>query len=489
MSTEVAQDEASPQPRSTAARVRRHVPNLLVFSVVAAVGLAVRLWQLVGRQPLGWGDSDDYRITSRAALFSLDLWAGERPLAVPLLLKLVARDDVVFLYVQATVAALCWAALAVSVATVSRYRFGIGRGAFEAESVSMPTGWRRWVGVAVVTGFSVTYQVTMWEPSILSESLAISFLALVLAAGLQLVRGVTWWRVAALLVALTLWLITRDTHGVVVLALALGLAGWVILRPHGQSELPLMCLAGAAFFLALLANAAAAHGQRHAFPMRNVYAVRVLPYPDRVEWFADHGMPQAELFVDPDVPGARAPVAAEPGHPLVTWVGEEDPVISEWSAWFEREGRATFMRWVLTHPSYLLTEPWREPERSFNNAEGDRSFYAPGQTRQVPWVSGILVPAQPFALLVGLAASAWVIRHGRWREPLFLVGAAAVLLAAPHALVSWHSDGMEAVRHLTIPMIQFHLGVVLLVLAAIAGVSDHVSTEAGSRGLSSLWCN
>jgi hypothetical protein len=39
-----------------------------------------------------------------------------------------------------------------------------------------------------------------------------------------------------------------------------------------------------------------------------------------------------------------------------------------------------------------------------------------------------------------------------------LAGVAAVALAVPHALVSWHSDGTETARHLVVPVLQLHLG-------------------------------
>ena len=41
-----------------------------------------------------------------------------------------------------------------------------------------------------------------------------------------------------------------------------------------------------------------------------------------------------------------------------------------------------------------------------------------------------------------------------------------VAAAAPHALVVWHSDGMESARHLLVPSVQLRTGVLLLVLAA-----------------------
>lgn len=48
-----------------------------------------------------------------------------------------------------------------------------------------------------------------------------------------------------------------------------------------------------------------------------------------------------------------------------------------------------------------------------------------------------------------------------------MVGAITVALAAPHGLVSWHSDGMETARHLAVPVLQLYLGALLMVLGVL----------------------
>jgi hypothetical protein len=225
----------------------------------------------------------------------------------------------------------------------------------------------------------------------------------------------------------------------------------------------LILLACWLFTLGAAAWVAASHGNRYAYPLRNVFEARVLPYPDRVAWFADHGMPQAERFVGPD---ALAPVVGGGGQAPVTYVADDDPSMREWLAWVGRDGRGAFAAWVATHPGYLVTEPLRDPERTFNNALGDRDLYAPVDQREVPLVTDVLVPNRWVALAIVAAVAVWATRRRRWGSPLLLVGAATVALAAPHGLVSWHSDGMETARHLAIPALQLHLGALLMVLGA-----------------------
>jgi hypothetical protein len=208
--------------------------------------------------------------------------------------------------------------------------------------------------------------------------------------------------------------------------------------------------------------------------MRNVYEVRVLPYPDRVAWFADHGMPKAEVFVGP---AARVPYQ-EPGMPPVMYVGDDDAELAPWLDWVESDGRSAFARYVLTHPPYLVTEPLRSPERTFNNALGDRDFYAPLDQPRVPLVDRVLALPTALVLLVAALLVGWACGR-RGFTPLLVAGGVTALLSVPHGLTAWHSDGMETARHLVVPALQLHLGVLLMAVGTAWGAPER--RAAGGR--------
>jgi hypothetical protein len=485
------QEDARPGPAGAPptgpARVRLDV--LVVFTLATAAGAAVRIWQLGGRSSLSWADSGDFLAGSSSPWLSLELWAGERPPLATVVLKLLGGDMEAYVVWQGALAVTCWAALAASVSTAVVDRRG------------------GWLAALAVVAFSVTVPVTMWERSVLSESLALSLLALMLAAGVQLARGVTGWRVAALLAALAPWLAARDSHLVVALAggaavVAAVALSWLVDRrsrhratrgasppPSTPDALPppsapgtsapprrlpgapaprraLAVLGLGALGLGLVAALGSSHGERHAFPMRNVYEVRVLPYPDRVDWFADRGMPQAEHFVGPD---ARPSFIDPLGGPPVVYVPDDDAELGPWLEWVESGGRTAFVEFVATHPLYLVSEPLRSPERAFNNAHGDRGFYVPPDMPEVPGIGRLLTLPTSVVLLVGALAGGWAIGRGR-RTPPLVAGAAAAALAVPHGLVAWHSDGMETARHLVVPAAQLHLGVLLMMIGALETV-------------------
>lgn len=450
---------------------------------VAGLGLA-RVWQLAGRDPLSWADTADFLAVAGRSWTSPDLWAGERPVGAPLALKLVGDHRDSYVCAQALLAVVCWSALVASVVAAVP-----GRAA------------RVGAGLAVAA-FSLTMPVTMWERSVLSESPALSLLALVAAALVQVARGPTAPRVAALLAALALWLALRDSHLVVAIAggaVLLGACavsaarsrrvgdaddedvaddgdgdddgddgdgGDVASRAVGSWRRPLAALGVGAVVLGGLVAAGSMHGGRHEFPTRNVYAVRVLPYPDRVEWFARHGMPQADRFLGAD----RREPYVDPGGPPIVYVADDDRDLQPWLDWVEEHGRTTFARYVATHPPFLVTEPLRTPERAFNNAFGDREFYAAPDQVRVPLVDRVL--ALPTTLVLGVAAAAggWAWASRRC-PPVAVAGFALAALSVPHGLAAWHSDGMETARHLVVPAVQLHLGVLLAVVGlATAGI-------------------
>ncbi len=463
-------DAPAGAPTTATPGAPRRAPGLVVALVAAPLLALLRWWQLHGRAPLSWQDTGDFAATAEAPWASRALWAGSRPPGVPVLLRLAGSDLSRYVALQAALAVACWTALAASVATVVR-----GRG--------------RWVAAGAVVALAATTPVTMWERSVLSESPAQSLLALTVAAGLQVARSPGRGAVAATVAVAAAWLAVRDSHAAVALgggAAALGVAVAAAARAHLAARRavgtgapawarPLAALGAAGLALGALAMAGAAHGERHAFPTRNVYAVRILPYPERVEWFADHGMPQAEHFLGPD---RRAP-HVEPGRAPVVAVADDDPELGPWLRWVASEGRPALLRYMATHPGYVLAEPFRSPERAFNNAGGDRDFYAAPDTVRAPLVDRVLALPSPLVLAAGALLVGWGVGLGRW-TPALVTGSVCVALAAVHGLVAWHGDGMETARHLVVPVLQLRLGVLLLVVGLLPPAGPGTAGEGTS---------
>lgn len=416
--------------------VRRQ--GLLAGGIVAILGCLGRWWVRNGGDPIFWNDSADYVTSASSPLLSQDRLIGGRPVLMPLVLSAASLDQQRFTLVQTAVAALAWGLL-VAVAWVALQR-ATARGVVA-------------VGLTVL---SLTWPVSMWDEQVLTESLALSTLVGACAAALWFANRPTPTRGAALVMASGLWLLARDSHAVPV-----ALGGLVLLaialrprRARGTLVLTGAYLIAISFLVAGTARA----GERNLQPLEHVYAVRVFPFPDRVAWFEARGMPQAREIEA--IPEATDPVRnLAPFTPI-----PPDPVWRPWRQWLDREGQATFLRYVATHPAYLLSETQARPERVFNNGDG-LATYQPLERRDVPVVRWFSAISTPVVVAVWLTALFVLLMLRRERRPVVAVGTFLGASALPHALAVWHLDGMESARHLLIPGIQLRISTVLLLAA------------------------
>jgi hypothetical protein len=395
-----------------------------------------RVWQAFAGPPIGWNDSLDY---ARSAV-----WAGTRPPLVPAVLAF-AGSATTFVAIQVAVGVAAWVTLAL---VVSR---------------SMPTRWR-FPAVVVILGFASTTAVVRWDRSVLSESLAMSALALLLAALLHASDGPpSWWKVTALLGAGALFASVKDAHVWVVWLLAIVVAVDAVARGRGTkavtAALGLAVCAGV-----FLGGSLSAH--RADEPVTHVYDVRVFPYPDRVSWFTAHGMPNAAIVRDyarnTDTPRGEAPVVA---------VDITDTRVQPLVRWLHSDGERVYAQWLLAHPWTIFAEPFRSPERAFNFANGDIGMYsAPGRT-EIGVVDAVLFPSA--VVIVALAGFGFAIgmRSNLHRRSWWWMVVAFGAIGVVHMLIAWHGDGMETTRHVSIANAQTRLCVLVLVVAAVAELS------------------
>lgn len=446
----------------------------LLFVVAGIIGFLIRWWQITGRAPSWWQDSSDYETSAGASLGSMELWAGARSPGVPLMLKIFGgKPGNAYIYLQIVLAAACWAWLAATVAVGLR---GTG-----------PRGtWRRWIVTAVIVAFPLARPIAMWDHSVLSESLTTSLFAGLVATAVWFVRKPSPLRVLAVVGAAAAWVATRDANVLAIAVVGVGIVAYKLggavrrlasHQPIGRSLLDLTAaLAVGLLAVSGLSVLSSSIGDRDAVPLAHVFSVRILPYPDRLDWFADQGMPQADLL------RSRAEDLDPARQPPLLGLSATDKLLEPWWDWLRSDGRPTFARWLLTHPTYLISEPLESPERTFNNAEGDLDFYRSAQVSEVPLVTDLLWLNIGTALLAGCAVVACYLWFGRRpRSDLLLIGTLCVVTAGPQAFVAWHSDGMETARHLYMPGVQLRVGVLLGAIALVVLLADRLSAPPGTR--------
>ncbi len=430
-------------------RVRTATVGMLL-AAAGGIGLFAwfRIWQARIGGPLIWQDSLQYRALGNQPLLSHRIWAGARPPVIPLLWKL-AGSDTAFVLLQTLASVAAWSTLAVVAARRVR------------------PWWGRLVAGAAVLGFATTRPVTQWDRSVLSESLSLTLLALLFAVAILWGARPTVARSLGVIAVGLLFAATRDTQiwVIALVAVAFGAyAAWRGLRVDATSARPALVVAAGLVAVVVLTGASSMASHRDVKNVQNALAVRVFPYPSRIAWFGDHGMPQAARLTRL----AKAQ-AVEPGHAPVVIVDPADPAFRPLARWMRSDAARTYVQWLLFHPDTVLTEPLVRPERTFNNADGRLSSYAAGDRTDAPLLTTILYPSWAWVLVAAFVAVVGGVYFRLDRRPDWAVIALLGALGLVHMLIAWHGDGMEATRHASVGNVQVRLGVLLLLVLLLDG--------------------
>jgi hypothetical protein len=385
------------------------VRRLLPLLAVVAAG-AVRVATLFSASAVVTPDTYDYAAQSRLSLLDPAFWGSQHPPLLPLLWKplpgLVAAVDPVklgdlgpALFLNAFIGAACWGVLALAVASL-------------AENSRV-----RWLALLGILALSLAPEVSGWDGTALSESLALSLTALALALAIRYVRDPSPASAAALAVGIVAFALVRDSN--VPLAV-LGLAPVLVVTRRSRT-IVLVALVGS-LGLSLWGQQA---GERSALPTRNAIANAVVRHGGAA-WFRAHGLPW------------RPDTAALLGErPQSTFLA--DPRTAALQRWLKRDGRSTWIAYLASHPARSLSLG-----RSLPGVVDP-----PRGLLQLYWSTG-RSPLSFFprgALLAVLAAFAvvGVVLLARTKETLLLASWLAATL--PVALLMWVFDAVEFDRH------------------------------------------
>ncbi len=400
-----------------------------------AAMVALRLIAVAGLRAYVYVDSGEYD-----RLDFTGQW--RRPWGTPLLYWLVPGGPNRIVVAQALLGAICWSVLALSAAAwfrTSAFRIGVA-------------------GTLLALG--ATTSVTNWDAAKLSESLALSLTALVVAAWLNLVRRPVPATAILVVVATLPWMFVRQglmpTAWILVfVSAAAAIVAW---RRGGPAKL----LAGLSLSLMVVALLASFSYARNQEVVREnltvIVANRVASEPARLAWFQAHGMP--------------TPASGNLGPDAL----RDDPAFAYWVS---HEGRGTYARYLLTHPWYSATEPLDDlvgVRRSYGDELAPQSTMlspadAYGSSRPVipelveqalfePGGTGAMVSG--IGLVAAWTAVRWARRERRWIVPLAMISVSLLSL-----IVAWHGATPELGRLAIVGAVALRIGL-LLQLAGLA---------------------
>jgi len=416
----------------------REIPprKLAAYGIALLLYFGIRAWSFSNVEgPVTWWDTNSYLEVASHPIWEIDFWLGPRPPTVPLIFQMWGGDLEWVARFNVLLSAACWIYLAVSVAAALR------------------TPGLRLVGFICVLLFSASSEILLWDSLMLSESVSLSLFALVSALWLRLLQHWNWTNAVLVIIASVVWVGARDTNALLLLPIISLLVLRALWRRSWTHELALIIC-----FLAIfgMSNKSSHQGKRWVLPLMNVIGIRILPNPDRVEFFADHGMP-----VNPALMSRSGKNSFEND-----WMILRDPNLAPFRSWFHDEGKRTYLAFLLTHPTVLAVEPLRKLDDLLLSPM--LFFYVRKNFIATPYGYGrhLLYPRGWHTLVlaaVALLMVLWCLRAGT--NTLAVFAGLSILLVYPHAVIVWHGDSMEVARHSMSNAVQLRLGIWLAILA------------------------
>ncbi len=382
-------------------------------------------------------DTGVYEDIANKPFLSSAFLAGGRPFFVPLIHKLASSNHKAIILIQTALATFGWSFLAFQAKkSIKHSLLGISCFVF-------------------ILLFSLSFNITGWDSTLLSESVSLSFLAMLVGSWLWMERTNWTWASTLFFLAIAFsWGFTRETNMWFLFSLSLPLLV-LSFRPANRKYASLALL-----FLILFAfnQITSDKGQRWVFPFQNVLAQRVLVNSDATLFFAACGMP-----VSPQLLNLTGGWASSND-----WAFYNDPDLDEYRDWLHSSGKSCYIKWLLSNP----TPPVRNTLALMDQIVTTGSSYFPGYLPILPEMAeSILFPSYiPFLLLLSLAilALGYIVisaGHANYKEASILF--AMVVLALPNAVLIWIGDAMEIQRHFLQVCIQFYLGFWLICFFAL----------------------
>ncbi len=393
----------------------------VVAGTAIVVGVAALQWMyvvgpLLHSRPLVWQDSLDYIRLSSAPL--RDLFTRSRPPLYPYLIRLLGHGRRMLL-AQGVFSAFSFDVLALAV-----FR-RVGR------------GWFRYPVAAFIACMAVAQSISLWDYSILTESFTLSVNALALASWVGL-RG-SRLLVPALGLATFAGVLLRDSEVMLFGLLAVGL---VLFGLYDKPERRLQWAAAVCVAAVSLGALYVAVGtKRTSVYLKDVFYVRIFPFPERVAWFSAHGMPDAQAI---DALATATPARA--GYAKVVIYHAADPAFSSLNVWFRHSASREYLLYLATHPGYVLFEPFQQPTQSFNSVSSNVRGYAPRGQSYPRLIDEIVFPPG-WLLVAGAAVAASLIIGDDADERLLVQALALMAVSIVLTLIVWHGEGQEIARH------------------------------------------
>jgi hypothetical protein len=205
---------------------------------------------------------------------------------------------------------------------------------------------------------------------------------------------------------------------------------------------------------------------RWFMPTMNNLFQRILPFEDRVKFYADHGLP-----VTPELMAMKYQWASSND-----WQAAFDPKLAAQREWNYLHGRQTYMKFLISHPTYTFSSAYEHRGVLLYLDGSEKAWFhdmvKPINTKVLSLfflnnahnlkVFMVLCPVSLILILIF-----YPVRQRKNREghlvtiPLIVY---IILTTIPIGMLIFHGDIMDLARHSFTNIIQLNVGVVLFYL-------------------------
>ena len=398
-----------------------HKINLGLFVLTLVLNLTIpnnhELWK-------NFGDPYDYLHQSEQSLSSLDFYAPEktahyaRPFTVPLFYKIVGSNPDAIVWMQKVLHT--FAAFFFSLAMLQFFKT-------KRASITF---------LILFYLFMSWWSIIGWTNMILSESISNSLLIIWLGSILFFIKKKSvWWLVAHVILTI-LFSFTRDSWPYIICLFysIAAVSSWKLLRTHFWKFAGLF---GFGLILFFVQQKTAEIGQRYRLPITNNIMYRIIPNEDYFEWFQHQGMPDAELLAEKQ---------SHLNHWKDIYPLYDDPELDNFYVWVVQDGRSTYSKFLLTHPSMLLL---RDEKQVDLNKIFAHNFGYIGRVDGYSRFAQNIFPIFRWWLTIPIVLLViWF--YFRTKRKIFLFPVLLTLLFAANAYLIFLADCLEHERHLFI---------------------------------------
>ena len=154
-----------------------------------------------------------------------------------------------------------------------------------------------WLACAAIAAIAIQPKFGVWNLEVLSESLGMSLSIIAFTCWLRASQVFTAGRIWIATLATVAWMLLRDSHGIPVMILAIGLAviAWRI--SDKASRLTLLKCLGVMLLAFSYISVSQAVSNRNQYPLMNNVGLRILPDQEMTNNFVDRGMPTNETLL------------------------------------------------------------------------------------------------------------------------------------------------------------------------------------------------